>query len=72
MYSLRLAYNCLHRSTEKLVKMYRPHINLNHLKINKDTTNADISKNIVILDDLSKKPEFSHIILNYYQKKRHN
>ena len=72
MYSLRLAYNCLHRSTEKLVKIYSPQINLNHLKIDKDTTDCEIKKNLSILDDLSKKPEYSHIILSYYEKKRNN
>ena len=66
MNSLKFAYTSLYKSTEKLVRIYSPKINLNYLRIDDNTSFEEISKNIKMLNDFNKCPEFSHIIIKHH------
>ena len=64
MSSVITVYRHFHKATEKLVKLYSPHICLNYLKLNDNDSIEKINKNTEELSKYYLTPEYSYLIYN--------
>jgi hypothetical protein len=61
--SLRI-YNHFFKATQHLVKIYSPHLNINHLKLTDKNTVNEIEKNFEELIKISSAPHFFYLRKN--------
>ena len=60
--SLIKTYRNFYTATEKIVKFYKPHINISYLKINDNSSQEEILNKMKILTTYCTFPKYSHLI----------
>ena len=60
--TLAKTYRNFYMATEKIVKFYTPHININHLKITNNATEKEIIDKMKILTTYCTFPKYAHLI----------
>ena len=55
-------YRHFYKATEKIVKIYAPTVNLNHLKLKDTASPEEIYNNVNELSKYYSKPEFTYLL----------